>query len=98
MALLLPVMIATGLLTDRFGRKPFLLLACGLGFVAALPLFWLMNQHSVLAAQLGQLGLMVTVGLFCGVQPTIWSRRHRLRCAARRWRSATISASGLSAA
>src|SRR5262245_31681742 len=71
MALLLPVMIATGLLTDRFGRKPFLLLACALGFVCAVPLFWLLHQHSTVYAQFGQLGLMVTVGLFCGVQPTI---------------------------
>jgi MHS family proline/betaine transporter-like MFS transporter len=84
MALLLPVMIATGLLTDRFGRKPFLLLACGLGFVCALPLFWLLQQHSVLYAQLGQLGLMVTVGLFCGVQPTIMveAAPARVRCTA----------------
>jgi MHS family proline/betaine transporter-like MFS transporter len=64
-------MIVTGLLTDRFGRKPFLLLACALGFVFAVPLFWLLNHHSVLYAQIGQLGLMLTVGLFCGVQPTI---------------------------
>ena len=46
MAVLLPVMIATGLLTDRFGRKPLLLLACALGFVGAVPLFWLMNHPS----------------------------------------------------
>jgi MFS transporter, MHS family, proline/betaine transporter len=35
MAVLLPVMIATGFLTDRIGRKPVLLLACILGFVGA---------------------------------------------------------------
>jgi MHS family proline/betaine transporter-like MFS transporter len=84
MLLLLPVMIATGLLTDRFGRKPFLLLACSLGFVFAVPLFWLLHQHSLLYAQLGQLGLMVTVGLFCGVQPTIMveAAPARVRCTA----------------
>jgi MHS family proline/betaine transporter-like MFS transporter len=71
MALLLPVMIATGLMADRFGRKPFLLIACGLAFVGAIPFFWLLNHHSVLDAQLGQLGLMLTIGLFCAVQPTI---------------------------
>jgi MHS family proline/betaine transporter-like MFS transporter len=84
MALLLPVMIATGLLTDRFGRKPFLLLACGLAFVGAIPLFRLLNHYSVVDAQLGQLGLMLTVGLFCGVQPTIMveAAPPRVRCTA----------------
>ena len=71
MAVLLPVMVATGLLTDRFGRKPVLLLACVLGFVAAVPLFWLLHHPSLLLAQLGQLGLVLIVGLFCGTQPTI---------------------------
>src|SRR5712672_949723 len=37
MALLLPVMIAAGLLSDRFGRKPVLLLATFLGLVGAVP-------------------------------------------------------------
>jgi MHS family proline/betaine transporter-like MFS transporter len=32
MAVLLPVVIATGFLTDRIGRKPVLMLACILGF------------------------------------------------------------------
>jgi MHS family proline/betaine transporter-like MFS transporter len=71
MAVLLPVMIVTGLLADRFGRKPFLLLACILGFVGAMPLFWVLNHPSDLYAQFGQLGLVLIVGLFCGTQPTI---------------------------
>jgi MFS transporter, MHS family, proline/betaine transporter len=71
MALLLPVMIATGLLTDRIGRKPLLLLACMLGFVGAVPLFLLLNHPSALAAQLGQLGLVLIVGLYGGAQPSI---------------------------
>jgi MHS family proline/betaine transporter-like MFS transporter len=71
MAVLLPVMIVTGLLTDRFGRKPFLLLATILGFVGAVPLFWLLHHPSLLLAQVGQLGLVLIVGLFCGTQPSI---------------------------
>jgi MFS transporter, MHS family, proline/betaine transporter len=71
MAVLLPVMIVTGLLTDRFGRKPFLLLATILGFVGAIPVFWLLNHHTALFAQLGQLGLVLMVGLYCGTQPSI---------------------------
>ena len=71
MAVLLPVMVVTGLLADHFGRKPFLLLACILGFVGAVPLFWVLNHPSDLFAQLGQLGLVLIIGLFCGTQPTI---------------------------
>jgi MHS family proline/betaine transporter-like MFS transporter len=71
MTVLLPVMIATGLLTDRYGRKPFMLFASALGIVGALPVFWLLNHPSVLYAQLGQLGLVLMVGIYCGVQPTI---------------------------
>jgi MFS transporter, MHS family, proline/betaine transporter len=71
MAVLLPVMIATGLLTDRYGRKPFLLFACALGVVGALPVFWLLNHPSVAYAQIGQLGLVLMVGIYCGVQPSI---------------------------
>jgi MHS family proline/betaine transporter-like MFS transporter len=70
MVVLLPVMIATGLLSDRFGRKPFLLVATALGFAGALPVFWLLNHPSALYAQLGQLGLVLMVGLYCGAQPT----------------------------
>ena len=47
MTVLLPVMIATGLLTGRYGRKPFMLFACALGIVGALPVFWLLNRPSV---------------------------------------------------
>jgi MFS transporter, MHS family, proline/betaine transporter len=71
MAVLLPVMIVAGLLNDRFGRKPFMMLACVLGFVGAVPLFWLLHDPSPLSAQLGQLGLVVIIGLYCGTQPTI---------------------------
>ena len=71
MALLLPLMIATGLLSDRIGRKPVLLVATVLGFVGAVPAFWLLNHHSVLLAFLGQLVLVVMIGTYGGTQPTI---------------------------
>jgi MHS family proline/betaine transporter-like MFS transporter len=38
---------------------------------AGVPLFWLLNQPSALLAQLGQLGLVVIVGLYAGVLPAI---------------------------
>jgi signal transduction histidine kinase len=37
--------------------------------LAALPVFWLMNHPSMLLAQLGQLGLVLIVGLYGGAQP-----------------------------
>ena len=71
MALLLPLMIATGILSDRIGRKPVLLVATALGFVGAVPAFWLLNHHSVLLAFLGQLVLVVMIGTYGGTQPSI---------------------------
>ena len=71
MAILLVVVVASGLLTDRFGRKPLLLLATILGFIGAMPLFWLLDHPSVWLAQLGQLGLVLIVGLYQGAQPAI---------------------------
>src|SRR5262249_45364374 len=70
MAMLLPVLIVAGLLADRYGRKPFLLFATALGFVGALPLFWLLFQTSLPLVQLGQFGFVLLVGVYCGVQPT----------------------------
>ena len=69
MAVILPITIAAGWLSDRTGRKPFLLLATILGFVAALPLWWMMHHPSAELAQLGQLGLVLIVGLFVGALP-----------------------------
>jgi len=63
MAIGLPVVIAAGLLSDRFGRKPLLIVTCVLGLVGAVPLFWLLNQPSALFAQFGQLGFMLVIAL-----------------------------------
>ena len=69
--IILAVVIAAGLLSDRFGRKPLLLFPVILGFVGAVPLFWLMNNPSALLAQVGQLGLVLIVGLYGGTQPAV---------------------------
>jgi MFS transporter, MHS family, proline/betaine transporter len=71
MIIMLGVVLAGGALSDRFGRKPVLLSAVVLGFVGALPVFWLMNHPSALLAQFGQLGLVLMVGLYGGAQPAI---------------------------
>jgi MHS family proline/betaine transporter-like MFS transporter len=71
MVLLLPVMFVMGALSDRVGRKPLLTAATALAFVTALPLFWLMHQHHVALVMIGQLGFVLSVGTFIGVQPSI---------------------------
>jgi MHS family proline/betaine transporter-like MFS transporter len=71
MLVLLPVMIAMGALSDRIGRKPMLLAATALAFVTAVPLFQLMQNDHRLYIHLGQLGFVLSVGMFLGTQPTL---------------------------
>jgi len=69
MAILLPVMVATGWLSDRIGRRPILLAATVLGVIGAWPLFWLMHRVDPALVLLGQLGFVVAVGAFLGTMP-----------------------------
>jgi MFS transporter, MHS family, proline/betaine transporter len=71
MMILLPVLIAAGWLSDRIGRKPLMLFASMGGLIGALPLFWLLNHPSELLAQLGQLGLVLLMGVYYGALPAI---------------------------
>ena len=71
MVMSLPVVIAAGWLSDRIGRKPLMLLASLGGLICALPLFWLMNHPSELLAQLGQLGLILLIGVYYGTLPAV---------------------------
>jgi MHS family proline/betaine transporter-like MFS transporter len=71
MALLLPLMIAMGWLSDRVGRRPVMLAATAFAFVAAWPLFWLMHSADAAIVLLGQLGFVLAVGAFVGCQPSL---------------------------
>jgi MHS family proline/betaine transporter-like MFS transporter len=71
MTVLVPVVIAAGALSDRLGRKPLLILACALGFLGAIPLFWLLNHPSASLALLGQLGFVLIIGLYGGILPVV---------------------------
>ena len=84
MTVMLAVVIAAGVLSDRFGRKPLLLFASILGLVGALPLFWLLNHPSELLAQLGQLGLVLMIGLYGGTLPAtlVEAAPPQVRCTA----------------
>jgi len=71
MIILLVVMVGMGWFCDRVGRKPILLGATAIAFVGALPLFWLMHHPDPALVLLGQMGFVVSVGMFLGAQPAI---------------------------
>ena len=68
MVVSLPVLIAAGWLSDRVGRKPLCSSRAWAGHRCLAP-FWLLNHPSELLAQLGQLGLVVLMGLYYGALP-----------------------------
>lgn len=84
MALVLPLMVAAGWLTDRVGRRSVMLAATLLAVVASWPLFWLMHSASPAFELLGQLGFVLTVGTFIGCQPTLMveAAPAKVRCTA----------------
>lgn len=71
MFVLLPVMVMMGWVSDRYGRRPLMLGAAGLGMVGAFPFFWLMHQDNMALVLLGQLGFVLAVGGFIGGQPAL---------------------------
>ena len=84
MTMMLPVLLASGWLSDRFGRKPILILSTVLAAVVALPLLWLMYHHSPALILLGQMGFSLVIGLYSGTQATtmVESAPARIRCTA----------------
>ncbi|HYX03168.1 MAG TPA: MFS transporter [Reyranella sp.] len=71
MALLLPLMVVMGWLSDRIGRRPVMLGATAFATVAAWPLFWLMHHRDPTLMLLGQSGFVLAIGAFIGTQPVI---------------------------
>jgi MHS family proline/betaine transporter-like MFS transporter len=84
MMILLPALLVSGWLSDRFGRKPILMLSTALAVVAALPLFWVMYHPSPALILLGQMGFGLVIGLYGGTQATtmVESAPGRIRCTA----------------
>ena len=84
MVLLLLLVPAVGVLSDRIGRKP-LLFGAALGtFVLAWPLFWLMHHPDSRLILAGQMGFAVLIGLFLGFVPATMVEAFpaRVRCSA----------------
>ncbi len=71
MTTLIPWFLVGGWLTDRYGRKPVMLASAAVGFVAAWPLFWLMNVPDPAAVLAGQLGCAAFIGMFSAGLPAI---------------------------
>ena len=67
MAAIVPIICAASWLSDRIGRRPILLAATALGFVGAVPFFWLMHHPSAALILLGQMGFVVAVAMYAGV-------------------------------
>lgn len=68
---IIAVLIATAVLSDRLGRKP-LIYAANVGILAlAWPLWWLMQQESLLVIFLGQAGFGVLFALGFGSIPAL---------------------------
>ena len=84
MMILLPALLASGWLSDRFGRKPILMLSTVLAVVVALPLFWVIYHPSPALILLGQMGFGLVIGLYGGTQATtmVESAPERIRCTA----------------
>ncbi len=84
MFFLLPVMLLSGWLSDRLGRRPLMLAAMILGFVAAAPCLWLMHHPNPALILLGQLALVVPAGMGLGIIPSILTEAvaGRVRCTA----------------
>ena len=84
MVFLLPVMLLSGWLSDRLGRRPLMFAAMVLGFVGALPLLWLMHHPDPRLALVGQLALGVPAGMGLGIIPSLLTEAvpGRVRCTA----------------
>jgi MHS family proline/betaine transporter-like MFS transporter len=63
------VVVAVALLSDRIGRKPFLLFGSAGIALFGYPLVWLMHHHDPALILAGQIGLAILLGTFSGVIP-----------------------------
>jgi MHS family proline/betaine transporter-like MFS transporter len=63
---LMVVVMAGGILADRLDRRVLLTGALGTALIAAYPLLWLMHHPAPALIALGQVGFLITLGLYNG--------------------------------
>jgi len=82
MAALIPVIVVSGWLSDKVGRKPMLLLSLLLGLFGAFPLLRLMHHTNPTMIMAGQLGFSVIVGMFWAILPSamVEAAPQKVRC------------------
>jgi MHS family proline/betaine transporter-like MFS transporter len=66
LGVLLVTMFAGAMLSDRFGRKPLLLMGYGMLTFGAIPFFLLIDTDSSWTIFLGEFGFVLGIGLFAG--------------------------------
>jgi len=71
MIVIVPITLLAGVLSDRLGRKPVLILAALAAFIFSIPLMYGMYHQSHLVIQLSQIGFALVVGMFNGALPAL---------------------------
>lgn len=74
MLVIIPAMMISGALSDKFNPRVMMMIAAGLIVVCAWPLFWVMQSHDTLHIMLGQTGLALLFGAYFGVAPAYMVR------------------------
>jgi len=68
-----PIIIAGGALSDRIGRKPVMLLSCGLGLIMAFAYFPMLNTGNIWVVFLAMTLFLGALQIQSGVQPAFFA-------------------------
>lgn len=60
-----------GYLSDRYGKKIFLLISSGMLFILAYPFFWIISYGTLITFLIIQIGVSVAIAIFHSLAPTL---------------------------